>query len=290
MGSSSFFDSQLFKLHLGFMHSAAALCYGQADRIHKMGQGLDKSNPVIERSKIATLMFYSRSLKVYADTLRYLSEQVETRTDQGIFLLPNLRGLIDIYARCLQVVILSEKHDCTDAITCVGYQLISYKFLKDYSSYQETLNFYRPLLQNVSFEFPHQADLNYRWLKAKKVNFWSNDTILTVNNIKDHSVYTDEVFGADKYYEIYSYLSGISHGNPYTYYNSSRSEIFWIISMGVYNSAFLIELINKYVIGAELPKDFRVWLRDAKKNRLDFARAWKDHSKKIKQQDKQKRN
>jgi len=222
-------------------------------------------------------IFEIRSISFYKDTLNFLAtEVIDSDPKRAIFLLPNIRTLLDIYARFLHLQI-----NCSDddkrAMTCISYQLMASTNPIYERTFDNLITYYKDYLDQVRADYPR--DLNtfkYGWLVKNGYIFEKRESLLTPDNTKRYSTLTIQVFGAENSYEIYSHISELLHGNPYLYdEENTHNERFWVVSMAIVVTAFIVELIDRYILDRGEPRDFREWLASVKSSRDEFASVWK---------------
>lgn len=240
-------------------------------------------NASVSEKENTIRIFKQRSIRLYVDTLLYLSVEIlKPEKANHFFLLPHLRTLLDVYARFLHLLV-NCSNDARQALTCITYQLLTFKDINDGQHYREALSLCKDFLEEEKFNFPEDpSKLDIEWIrKNSNLMFAKRSKLLTEDNIKTHSPYSMDVFGSNKTYLIYSSLSEFLHGNPYYYTGKPHNERFWVASMSISISAFLIELIDKYTLNKIQSKDFRVWLKEVKDNKTDFLKLWIGRTKRV---------
>lgn len=222
----------------------------------------------------ALKIFYTRSLKSYKTVLEFISaECLDPSPRRALFLLPHVRTLLDIYSRLLDLQIRTDENK--KALICIAYQLYSYKTFNSPGESQKTIDLYRDFLIETHPNFPEKlADLSWRWLERNELIFSRRNDILTPENMSRYSDEATVVFGTEKVYEIYSFFSEMLHGNPYYYNDEAHNERFWVVSMAQVNTAFLIELIDRYLLDRGVARDFRDWLAKNRGAKDRFVRVW----------------
>ena len=239
-----------------------------------------KGDPVLSDADSTVRIYQIQSLKRFKEILEFLAPEVRVvENKKCIYLLPNIRTLLDIYANFLHLELNCSNSD-ERAIMCIAHQLFIGKKLGsgdgNYKLYQEAFEIYKDVIQRTKPDFPTTPEkLSKKWMKENKLFPASKDILLTPENMNKFSSYSIQVFGVKKTYEIYSSISEILHGNPYYYKEESHNERFWIITMSLSTSAFLIEFIDRYILNKGESRDFREWLASCKKNSREYAEVWK---------------
>lgn len=59
------------------------------------------------------------------------------------------------------------------------------------------------------------------------------------------------------------------------------NERFWVISLSITFSAFLMELTDRYILDRGQAKDFREWLARVQAEKIEFAKVWKERGAKL---------
>lgn len=248
-----------------------------------------KGDPVLSDADSTVRIYQIQSLKRFKEILEFLAPEVRVvENKKCIYLLPNIRTLLDIYANFLHLELNCSNSD-ERAIMCIAHQLFIGKKLGsgdgNYKLYQEAFEIYKDVIQRTKPDFPTTPEkLSKKWMKENKLFPASKDILLTPENMNKFSSYSIQVFGVKKTYEIYSSISEILHGNPYYYKEESHNERFWIITMSLSTSAFLIEFIDRYILNKGESRDFREWLASCKTNSREYAEVWKRRKLELEQQ------
>ena len=269
-------EKAIFKMQSDLIKEAASLIESRIDMIDTLGaesSSLEKSEELRES---VLLVFKKRSLTLYKDTLLYLSEELLTEDNRKhYFLLPQLRLLLDVYTRFLHLLENCEDEN-SQALTCLAYQFLTLKAIDSEAEYIETLKLNQPFLDDINFSFPAKLkDFNYYGcVKPNNLAFAKQKDILNKELISKYTTYSLDVFGGNKTYTIYSHISEIMHGNPYYYTESDQNERFWVSTMCLISSAFLIELIDTYTFRKTKPRDFREWLKKVELEKDSVTQMW----------------
>lgn len=227
-------------------------------------------------SAAALCLFRIKSLKLYRDTLNYLADEIiRTEVKNYKFLLPHLRTLFEVYGRFLHLLVKCSDDD-QRALVCLTYQLYTAKNVADVGgNFKEVFDLNREFIQKMRPDFPKEAEsLSRSWIAKNGLNFGSNAELLTQENIRRFSVETEKVFGTDKNYILYSHFSELLHGNPYYYNSAPYNERFWATALSLINTAFLIEVVDRYILNRGQSKDAREWLKEVADSRPEFIRLW----------------
>lgn len=270
-------EEELFIKQSNLMKEALSLLDERIRRIEEKGRtkGL---GAVQEQANITICIFKVRSLKNYKSVLEFISDEI-VRTDNPIrhrFLLAHTRTLLDIYARFLHLL-LNSSDDINQALTCIAYQLLSYKSLNQENMYKELLKMNKDLVTaNPDIRFPESyAEFKWGWMVKNGLIFARRDDLLTADNIAKYSSDSISIFPAKKTYEIYSSLSELMHGNPYYHMDGATRERYWVAGVVIPYTMFIIEIIDRYTLNWVGARDFRVWMNDVKNSRPEFVRSWK---------------
>lgn len=272
-------DKEIFLIQANLLKQASLLLGDRASQIElieRLREGISDGD---REKHIAISLFKTRSLKLCKHTIDYLSDEI-MRDDPKIyyFLMPHVRTLLDIYARFIHLL-SSCKDDKQQALTCISYQLLSYRILEQEPLYKDTLGLYKNFLSQANFIFPeNSSDYDYEWMKKKNLIFLKNKKLLTIDNIKKYSIYSIDIFKPKETYKIYSSFSEFLHGNPYYHGGTPHNERFWVVGMCLSILPFFIEIIDIYTLNKTNPRDFRIWLSEIKKSRPDFSILWRDKS------------
>lgn len=271
-------EPRIFAEHADLMRQAADLLDARAASIKPQpGRGSEWYTPAEWEVEIPIRICIQRSLKVFADTLRFLADDilVEQPPQRSFFLLPHARTLLDVYARLLHL-----QANCPDrnlaALTCIAYQLLTYASVRVGQDYGVALAQYATFLSSQhQVTFPaNPSEMDHEWIRDHKLGFASRKKVLTKTTICEHSAYATEVFGTKGTYETYAHLSEFLHGNPYYYTGKPHNERYWIVAVSISTSAFLMELVDKYTLRKVRPRDFTTWLAQVKKQKVGFTRLW----------------
>lgn len=270
----------VFTAQSELMKTGIALIVSRAEAIEqKLSAHSDGPDKIRE---MAIYLFTAKSLRLYAATLVYLSGEILSHDEQKyVFLLPNVRTLLEIHARFLDLNV--NCHDDEQrALRCIHYHLFKVASLRlpeptRTETYTTILEGYRPFLQKVGIMFPDKPEeLTYKkWLEDRGHSFTRMNEVLIPDNIKKFCVLTQNVFGGASIYDMYSYFSELVHGNPYLSLGSPYNERFWVTSVSITTTAFLIELIDRCVIGTPNKSDFRLWLKELEMSKEEFLNTWK---------------
>lgn len=261
-------EENIFSKQSDLMKEALTLFDERISRIKPTAN--EESNISISDSAIR--IFRIKSLKLYRDTLEFLAEEVtNTKIKNYAFLLPQVRTLLDIYAHFLHIL-LNCPSEAQQALTVITYQLRSFRHMK--TEFDKGLEFYKDFLAQEKPDFPKDpAMLSLSWIGENGFNFKNNSELLTPENIGRFSTETIKIFGTNKTYEIYRHFSELLHGNPYVY--SPKNERFWVVSMAIMNTSFLVELIDRHILDKGQLKDARAWLKRVENGRKEFVDLWK---------------
>lgn len=267
-------DADVFSYHSDLITRGADLIEDRALQIEASRRSSSDPDITDVRNNIIAI-FKSKSLKKYAETLRFLAGEILSEDPvRYSYLLPHGRTLMDIHARFLHLVI-NCRDENRQALCCIAMQLSACARIKDSSSYIETLAIYQDFLDSTNTTFPTNAsEVSWYWFKDKGYGFASANSMLTSENIRRYSVYSKETFDTKNTYDIYSHVSEVLHGNPF-YYNEPHNERFWIMAIAEWTTAFLIELVDRQTLLRVLPADYRAWLKELKESKSEFIRVWK---------------
>ncbi len=272
-------DENIFLTQIDLLKEAVEIIANRADKIAEI-ERIRKSISDSESEKRAILgVFKVKSLRLFKDTLFFISVETK-RTDPKLhyFLMPHVRTLVDVYVRFLHLI-ANCKDDNEQSLTCIAYQLLSYKFLRQDYEYTRTLSLYKNFLSSIKFNFPEKSEeYDFNWIKNKKIGFQSVKKVLTVANIEKYSRSVNGVFKPRETYNIYASFSEFLHGNPYYYNKESHNERFWVVGTCMFMSAFLIELIDLYSLEKVNARDFRIWLTKVNNSRTDFVTLWRSNA------------
>lgn len=260
-------DEQVVKKLSDLMYRACALLEEQARMIRA---GADNT---LEDATFR--IFLERSIRVYVGSLKYLASEI-LRTDESIYpyLLPNVRTLLDVYARFLHLASLAGDEE-KRALTCVIYHLQTMSGHMADSQYVPVYTLYRPMI--LKHKIPVPADpkrFDARKFEKMEISFPNRRKILTEEKIRAHSVHVAKNFGMKMVYGFYAFFSETLHGNPYTYAEGINNERLWIISLSLINSALFIELIDKYILHRGQSRDSREWFKDLLAERASLTEVW----------------
>ncbi len=242
----------------------------------------------ISAADSAIRIYQIRALKRYKEILDFLGVEAQSEDEKKyIYLLPNVRTLLDIYANFVHLEINCPSND-DKAIFCIAHSLLIAKTLKNsngkYPYYDETFKLYKDFIARAKPDFPQNPELlSKNWMRDNKLFAAQKEILLTPANMNRFSSYSIKVFGIERTYEIYSSISEILHGNPYYYKEESYNERFWIISMCLRTSAFLIEYIDRYILDKGQKRDFRDWLSSCENTKKEYVSVWKKRIETLKQ-------
>ena len=269
-------NKDIFSIHADLMQRAAAIIDSRIEEIEQTGKSRTYPSEVEAESDALIGLFTVRSLQLYRDTLSFIASEVMHEDHKHHrFLLPHGRTLLDIHARFLHLL-----DKCSDknsrALTCLCYAMLTSKDVGNEGEYVKWLQEVSPnLLKYMKIDFPNISELNFSWVKKNGFGFAKRSELLTPEIIKKYSDETVRVFSPERTYKIYSHLSELLHGNPYYYTEDSHNERFWVVSMGVTTTGFIIELIDKYTIGKVGRRDLREWLKEVNTSKKDFISLWR---------------
>ncbi len=263
-------EEEIISTQADLMRQAAVLVGERARQI----EPLPEEKAGISDSESAIRLFRIRSLKLYQGVLEFLADEIiKEEPKRYFFLLPHVRTLLDIYSRFLHLL-LKCPTDNEKALVCIAYQLNTYRNIGE-EGYKKGLEFYKDFLTVTKPDFPQTPEaLTWRWIRSNGLAFGSKSDLLTAENIKRFSMHALDVFGANKTYEIYSHISELLHGNPYLYNDSSHNERFWIAAMSLINTAFLLDMIDRFILDKGQQRDAREWLTTVKNSRAEFTGLW----------------
>jgi len=268
-------DSEIFQKHSQILKQAVLILENRISQIEEKAKDAKYSSLAYEERENVISIFKIRSLRFYKDTLFYISETLNNDSFQGyVFVLPNIRTLIDIYGKFIHLLEKCSDED-QQAMVCFALQLLVSKSLDSEVEYQKMLGICSNFLAKKNYVFPSNVNMYGRkWVKNNKLSFDTMDKILTPQNMKKYSRDVFNIFGTDKHYAIFSYFSELVHGNPYCYTGKDQNEKFWVVSMSMSITAFLIEIVDNYTLKKVNPKDFRTWINEVKNNKKDLLDPW----------------
>ena len=129
-------------------------------------------------------------------------------------------------------------------------------------------------LEELPLSIPSEIIDAYAWYGNSGCKFSGNKKLLEPENIMRHAVQTREVFKVKNWYEIFAHISEIVHGNP-NYQDEPHNERFWIATMSMSTTAYMIELIDRLFLEKVQPRDFREWLKTTKDIQPQMIAEWK---------------
>jgi len=220
-------ENEIFLSQATLIKQGASLLDSRANAIELIAKQRVHSQKATEERCNTIDIFTVRSIRLFRDTLTYLSKEMSrNEVENHFFLLPHVRTLLDIYARFLYLQI-NCPNESRQALVCLSYQLLLSKTLNSEPMYQEILALNKNFLNTETFSYPDSVrDFSFGWTVKKGLAFPNREELLTEENIKGSSVYSADVFGAKKTYDIYSYFSELIHGNPYYYLGKPHNERF----------------------------------------------------------------
>lgn len=223
-----------------------------------------------ERDTLA--VFLIRSLDRCTRTLRYLCD-CTTSADAEVhfFALSQVRTLIDIYAKFLYLA--TSPDDTTRAKICIAYQTKTVSKIAE-GQLQEVLKLNEAYTRMIGFEIPSEGSEIWKWYKKSGLEFPSINKILVPETMNRYAVETVSVFKAKDWYNIFSHISEIAHGNPY-YHDKPHSESFWVATMTLSTTAYIIELVDKCFLNKIKPCDYREWLKSSKELQPKLIESWR---------------
>lgn len=269
-------EDSIFSEQSRLLHVVAEILDTRIIEIEEKEKEKEKTVSISESEKSSIIaIFVIRSLKYYKDSVIFLAGEIDSPDlNRHIFATAHVRTLLDIYGRFLHLLENCRNED-ERALTCISYQLLTYNKVKLFAYYRPIINLYENFLKSINFTFPTEArDLNYDWIKEKKLNFVSYKKLLKTEKMKKYATYTLDIFSLSDFANLYSSFSEYVHGNPFLYQDSPRNERFWIASMSILISSFLIELNDLYFLNKTNPRDFNRWQRDIKKSKRYFLPLW----------------
>ncbi len=220
-------------------------------------------------------IFKVSSLKLYCNTLAFLAKEIlRDDPEYFFFLLPNARKLFDVYARFIHLL----KNCSTEsqrALSCTAYQLMSYHSLNNQVVFDQTLSNCKNFIAKEKYQFPSFKDFNYTWyLRKSGLAFNSNRDLLEEWVIIRYTNPPIKVFKGQDLIGLYGMVSELCHGNPYFNYKGAFNERFWIATMSLMVTSYLIDLIDTYTLKKPLRRDFREWMSDTDKVSRDIVALW----------------
>lgn len=222
------------------MKQASIMMEERATAIRQKTLSGDSSVADVEADEVVRL-FKIRSLKLYSRTISFLSDEIlKGNADKHFFLLPNARKLFDVYVRFLHLL-RNCPNQGNQAITCISYQLMSYHGLKNKELYDNTIALSSNLIAREGVVFPDFKDFDYVWYLRKSGSaFSSNRDLLTEEVVNYYSNPPVKVFNGRDLVRLYGMISELAHGNPYFDYRGVYNERFWIATISLMVSAYLI--------------------------------------------------
>ncbi len=271
-------EKEIFLKQIGLLKQASSLLKDRAIKIEEFEKNRrGYSIGDVERN-IAISLFKVKLLRLSKDILDFIASETMRNDNPRVyyFLMPHVRTLMDVYARLVHFLSICNDEK-EQALTCIGYQLLTYKAINEEASYGKTLSYYRNFFNQYDFNFPDSfKDFNVDWLKQKGLTFKGKKILLTPDNFKKYSSNSINVFKPQEMYRIYSSFSEFLHGNPYYHKDEPHNEKFWVVGTCLVLLPFIIEIIDIYTLKKINPKDFRIFLLEIKKNKSAFTTLWQE--------------
>ena len=275
-------ELELFKAQINILEKAAIMLNDRKRKMEHTARSNQYNSKYDSEMESAIQIFLIRSLTFYNDIISYiilsysiLLEEDEIDDKMYFFMLPNIRTLLDIYAKFMHL--LEEcKNKKEQALVCIACQLLLSKYLNSEEEYKDIRSLYDSFLENTKPQIPLKIfEFSKKWVKNNNLRFAEIPKLLTTNNIKKYSLNVRDVFGSDEMHNIYGTLSEYLHGNPFYYIEDSHNEKFWVISYSVIITAYFIELIDLHFLNKRNTKDLTDWIKLVKKEKPSFTNLWR---------------
>lgn len=253
-----------------------------AELIYKAGaiiqKRIDLLTPVIEigNDEEAARLYQVRSLDIFKRFLTYISNELKKNdAESAFFLIPHVRTLMDIYSKFLHLQI-NAQDDKTRALISIGNQLLAAKNAELVKEFNDIKSVYCHIINGSILEAVEYENYSFNWMQKNNLNFYKRDLLLTEANVNRFAINTGELFKGQHLHKLYSAFSELNHGNPFYGSNQPHNERFWVISMTIQFTAYLIELIDRDVLRQYNQADLRLWLKEIQENSQLLRSAWKE--------------
>lgn len=262
-------ENEIFITQFNLIRAARILIGDRAKQIDLLGKNATQED-------VFTLVYKRRSLNLFNAKLEYLLYEVECENPlRHLHSFLHVRTLLDVFSHFLYLA--SHKVEINKfALVCLAASLRALAICGLDTEYEKSRLEYKIMFLKHGLEIPESPiELTPTWIKNNGLAFKSTRDMLTNQNIQSFSTDVIKIFPAKRMSEIYSILSEILHGNPF-YNPTPYNERFWVISSCIISSAFLLELIDKFVFFKKTPAaDFINWLEKTEKSIPEFSDLWK---------------
>jgi hypothetical protein len=192
------------------------------------------------------LVTKKRYLDFFYQVSRFLLKKIKSEERDNLrFYLPNVRTLLDIYARLLYLA----NHDLEkQSMICVGELLLNCKNFNIKDSFDELYFHCKSFVDFCAWEIPSYEEFSKQKAKAAGCLFPVTEQMIKncyFDKFKPVG-FDNSLEQGEKLYEIYRYLSGYIHGNIINK-DSYGNEDLWIIRNTLVLAVFIVSVIDKDV-------------------------------------------
>lgn len=241
------------------------------ERINLLTPTADK---VLSDEEASVRVYQIRSLNIYRRYLIFIAKELEKNDpESAFFLLPQVRTLIDIYSKFLHLQI-NAFNAKERALISIAYQLLATCAVEAPAEFDKTKLVHEKVIAGTPLERIKYKEFSYTWMQKNNYNFYSRDRLLTEDNVNRFTVDSRELFKGQQLHRLYAAFSEYNHGNPFYGSNEPHNERYWIITMTIQMTAYLIELIDREILKKPQKTDFRQWLRKIARNKEALLLAW----------------
>ena len=240
------------------------------------------SESEFSNEEIAIRVYQTRSLMFYKRFLTYISREMSNNDpESAYFLILQTRTLMDIYSRFLHLEI-NLIDDKARSLVCIAVQLLAAHAAESRPTFNEVKAQYAEAIAKSPISEVEFDQYSFDWVRNNGLNFPSRSKILTEENVNRFAIDTKEQFKGQQLYKLYAAFSEYGHANPFYGNDQPHNEKYWVITVSIQMTAYLIELIDRRILKDPKKGDFRLWLKEVAKNENSFLLSWEKNRSRLK--------
>lgn len=261
-------EPEIIIAHAGLIDKAASIVQ---ERINLLTPNEENT---LSDEESAVRVYQIRSLKIYKRYLVFIAKELlKNDPEAAFFLLPQVRTLIDIYSKLLHLQInMNGSKD--RALISIAHQLSAVHAAEASTAFDKTKLAYEMIIEGTPLAQITYEEFSFQWMKRNNFHFPSRDRLLTEENVNRYAIDARELFRGKQLHRLYAAFSEYNHGNPFYGSTEQHNERYWVISMSIQMTAYLIELIDREILNKPKKTDFRQWINEIKKNKAGLLSAW----------------
>jgi len=283
--------SPIIKEQIELIEEIFNIIQKQISDIEAMGKGIVLPDEIEDLKRTKVLQTKYSYLKTFNEIVQFLlGELKKEESGRFKFYLPNIRTLLEVYAR---LIYLCSKDENQQMAMCAANLLftlahtiqepgrdaaervkVSYEGVRE--SYKENYLYFKPFLDRENIDIPRDIkDFSGNRLKNLGLDFPPVDKMLNKELIEHYCPETTRAYPkiAETIYSTYRFTSNYIHGNVLTLGTHGKEKL-WIIAKTQILSNLIVDLVNTKVTNNSRKTELIKWMREVNVKKPRFVEFW----------------